>query len=419
MTPLTPTNTTPLRACERGGLAQARTPARRRTGSPMKNRTATEPQRIASEGLVRGLTGMGGPPTGNTGGKSSPQIQWDRRTLLLHWLRVTHPIADRQRLRSHLVKLFGLPDECKGGRYFYDNRERFSNGIEIWWGMRTSQTDDTDDDSRDRVCVDVPGSALEALDFDQLTDLACFLVLGGRVTRMDLAADAYHSERVGLVDAALESCMNNELCQAKRWKPHLDFEGNKPAARGVCIGLRGNLGSGRYVRVYDKGLETESLPAGQWERYEVEFADECATEAAIDIFDGRRDWEWRAWARINGAISFREDTAGACGNISRRPFTPWWQRWLDGSIPESTVPQRIPTRLFRHATWLIKAALPTVATLAQQTGISITEAINKLCGDNIAPKQDPRSIRVMIAEWRALLGEDGTFEHTDHRPCIC
>ena len=375
--------------------------------------------RIASEGLLRGLTRTGGPPTGNTGGKSSqPQVRWDRRTILLHWLRVSHPIAERQRIRRHLVDLFGLPDECKGGRYFFEHRERFGNGIEIWWGMRSSsQSDDSEQESRDRVCIDVPGSALETLEFDELTDLACFLVRGGRVRRMDLAADAYHSESVGLVDAALESCMSNELCQAKRWKPQLSFDGSDFESRGVCIGLRGNLGSGRFVRVYDKGLETKSLPAGRWERYEVEFADECATEAAIDVFDGRRDWEWRAWARINGAISFRQDTAGACGNISRRPFTDWWQHWLDGSMPEPTVPRRTPTRLFRHATWLTRTALPTIATLAHQSGMSLTHALSKLCGGHVAPKDDLRSMAVLLEEWRRFLGDPSILEPSEYPLC--
>lgn len=392
----TTTITEPRRACERGGLAQARTHAALRRDTPMKNRTSPKTER--SDGR---------PPLGNTGGKSTNTLSWDSRIILLHWLRSTFPATEHERIRNRLVELFGEPDEVRG-KWFYQRCERFRNNILLLSARRPSKpsetlTDDLPDDN-DHICIDVPGGALDDLEHDERLSLARFLIIGGRVTRIDIAADAYHTDRVGLIDCATESCFSQHLCGAKRWKQILEFDSGLPSSRGIVIGLRGNKGSGRYIRIYDKGLETGEAPEGTWERVECEFSADAANEAASDIFSCEERWEWRAWARLNGAISFREP-GDESGLLARRPYCDWWQKWLDGSTPSPTIPRRLPTRLQAHVDWLANTVLPTVATLANDAEIDVAHALELLCLRTVKPRKHDKSMRVMLAEWREAFRE--------------
>lgn len=341
------------------------------------------------------------PPNGNTGGKS-PTLTYSHREILIHWFRVVHPIDQLQRIRDELIRYFGEPDACNG-RWFFDHGERFSNGVLLLWG-RNGAPPDSDEEQSGTLCVDISGSVLDDMEYHDRIALCRFLALGGRVSRLDLAADAYHPSCVGLIDCALESCRRRELCGARRYKLHQEWDGDSLCARGVSIGKRGNLGSGRYIRIYDKGLETGEADQGTWERYEVEFSADCAAEAAAAIFSGSNDWEARAWARINGAISFRE-VGGTNGNLDRRPFTSWWQKWISDTMPEPTVPRRLPTPLVRHVEWLATQVLPTTARLAAETGMTIAETLDLLCADSVSPRKTDKRMRCLIREWRAFARE--------------
>lgn len=353
------------------------------------------------------------PRVGNTGGKS-PKVSYDTRTITCHWLRVIHQASDLPRIRAMLVERFGEPDQVRG-RWFYEHGERFSNGILLLSGAIASREKERVDDEAQHegtVCVDVCGSALDDLDSLDRARLCHDLSLGGRVSRLDLAVDAYHRDRVGLIDCIIDSCTKRELCGAKRWEPKASYDGASLVGYGVCIGRRGNLGSGRYLRVYDKGLEAGDRPAGRWERYEVEFSGDCAAEAAVDVFRDVAGWEPRAWARVCGAVSFREDDSSN-GELARRSLCAWWKAWIDGIEPLPTVPLRVETTLLRHARWLRETVLPTIARLADSARLPWTDALLELVGWEIKPRANDKYMRSMMDEWRSHLA--GWVEHLDGR----
>lgn len=361
------------------------------------------------------------PRVGNTGGKS-PSVRYDRRTITCHWLRVIHQAADHGRIRALLVERFGEPDQVRG-RWFYEHGERFSNGILLLSGAIASRekerVGDDEEQHEGTICVDVCGSALDDLDSLERAQLCHDLSLGGRVSRLDLAVDAFSRDRVGLIDRIVESCRKRELCGAKRWEPKASYDGADLVGYGVCIGRRGNLGSGRYLRVYDKGLEAGDRPAGQWERYEVEFSGDCAAEAAADVFRDVSGWEPRAWARVCGAVSFREDDSSN-GELARRTLCAWWAEWIAGIEPLPTVPTRVETTLQRHARWLRDTVLPTIARLADATRLPWTDALLELVGHDVKPRAADKYMRSMLAEWQRHLEGfvervDGTIEYVGRR----
>lgn len=352
--------------------------------------------------------GTGGPPIGNTGGKSP--IQCDARAISIHWLRVTHPGSRRYELRDRLVELFGEPDECRG-RWFYERGERFANGVLLLWGgasnARVGGEVAADGDGEEpggdgTCCVDVPGSAIDAIEPGERFGVCVELSLGGRVSRFDVAADAWHSERVGLIAAILDACARGELCGSRSWEPRVSYRGLDRVAWGVNLGLRGKKGSGRYVRVYDKGLESGELPEGRWERFEVEFTGDCAAEVASDVLSGGGDWESRAWGRVNGAVSFRE-VGASNGELARRPLVSWWARWVSGSVPVSTVMKRAVTTLERHAEWLAATVLPTVARLGREAGVPFTDVLYVLTRGQVRVRRTDKQMRTMLADWRRLV----------------
>ena len=352
---------------------------------------------VSRRGLRR-RSGSECPPSGNTGGK----VQWSERTVGCHWLRVVHPSASRDELRRELVRAFGEPDDVRG-RWFYEHGERFSNGTLLLWGTIVNREQADDDDAPgETCCVDVPGSAIDDMEPAERFNTLRRFTLGGRVTRIDLAADAVHAERVGLIEAATASCDAGELCGSRVFEPRRRTNAGEVEAFGLCIGRRGKAGSGRYVRMYDKGLETGERPMGQWERLEVEFSGDCAAEVGVDLFGGSNDWEPRAWARINGAISFRKSTGRR--ELSMRPIVTWWAEWIAGPTPLSTIMRRTETTLQRHTRWLTDTVLPTVARLGQEVGVSFTDALYRLCGPEVKARRSDKYMRAMVAEWRELLG---------------
>lgn len=352
---------------------------------------------------VRGPLGIGSPPNGNTGGNVAGQVRYQRRTITPHWLRVTHPESERQRIRAMLVKRFGEPDQVRG-RWFFEFGERFPNGALLMWGTIVGQNPD-EIDSEGVCCVDLSGSVLDDLDAMDRIALCVELTLGGKVTRLDLAVDAHHEDGVGLIDLAAGSLQAGECCGSKTWEPKIKYKSGEVTAYGVNIGARGKAGSGRYIRIYDKGLESGEAERGKWERFEVEFTKDCAAEAAADVFGCPNDWERRAWARVNGAVDFREVNSGADRHKDRRGRVAWWSAWIAGSTPVATVPKRVETTLERHTRWLTQTVLPTTARLAESVGVTFCDALYHLCGPSVEPRKCDKFMRAMLGEWRRILHE--------------
>lgn len=361
------------------------------------------PRRRGTASAGRGGGPFECPPNGNTGGNmTNPTIRFRTRTITPHWFRVTHPASRLSEIRARLVDLFGQPDRVRG-RWFFEHGERFGNGILLMWGSIVGSGADEMGDTDGICCVDVPGSALDGMDgLDRITFCVDFS-LGGRVTRLDLAVDAHHEDGVGLIDAAIASATGGELVGSRTWEPRIKFKSGEIVAYGVNFGQRGKDGSGRYIRVYDKGLEQGDAPLGQHERFEVEFTKDCASEVAADVFSCSSGWEERAWNRVNGAIGFYEDRPSAYGHRDRRRMVGWWAEWTTGSSPVTTVPRRQETTLERHTRWLVNTVMPTTARLAKEIKVSFTDALYHLCGPEIKPRADDKYMRSMLEEWRAIM----------------
>ncbi len=205
----------------------------------------------------------GRPPWVLRGAKSQVAVGID-------WLTITGPKSGLEEVTTMFEKTFG-PWVSKGGKGFQHGGSRvFANGAVIAF--------DDADKERPIIRVELNGNALASITGDESVELLRWLLMGRKCTRIDVRLDwqCPDGERIGLIDLATASCRGDELCRARRWKPHEDMSGTERVGHGLYIGRRGKDGSGRYLRIYDKGLETGERPTGTWERYEVEHTQEVA-----------------------------------------------------------------------------------------------------------------------------------------------
>lgn len=282
------------------------------------------------------------PPVGITGGKlrSRPEVALDwMRTVAL--VDLDDPAAhddERERAVSLLRAHYGEPARVGGGKDFYRYGVYWENGATVLYGH-----------SKAGPSLEVPGEALAELSFSEQVGLLTECMLGRRCTRLDIAVDFRDDRKVGLIDQVRELTVGpvregktdtagrvlTELVGAKRVRPHEEWVGSRCVNWGVDIGRRGSDGSGRFVRVYDKGLKSGTCLRGHWERWETQLCKDVANQVAVRLATAESHLEAVsfAWEQALGAVDFKEIRVRKSGLSEgelvperERPRSAWWQR---------------------------------------------------------------------------------------------
>jgi len=313
----------------------------------------------------------GCPPWVLRGAKSQVAVGID-------WFTCTGPKAGLETVTTELERRFGTWISKAGVGFQRGGSRRFDRGVTISF--------DDDEKQKPIIRVELPGKALAGMDGDDVAALIRWLMLGRKCTRIDIRCDwqCPDGERVGLIDLVTRSCRHDEHCHAKRWRPYEDFDGVERVGHGVYIGKRGKDGSGRFVRVYDKGLETNERPAGTWERWEVEHSGEVANEVAVAVAlsDG---WVFTAMSIALGAVDFRQNNGSR--ELDRRPRVEWWSKVLEGVDPVNVREKRTPTDFERNVGWMRQTVAPKMKAMALASGQSFGEVAADLLGD-VLPHRD-------------------------------
>lgn len=281
---------------------------------------------------------------------------------------------------------FGDPEEGRG-RYFFAKKRRYEGGAELLYESVQG---------RDECVVDLSGAVLGTMEQWESWQLLGALFRAGftRVTRLDVALD-FKAEDVRLVEAVRASCERAELTGAKRYGLMTEFVGVRLATNMVRIGRRGNNGSGRFARVYDKGLESGKCGANKWHRFEVEYTGEVAglafsmlLQAELPGVDGVRmgdvarcvSWEQQAVAMVLGAFDFRE--ANGSRELKRRPRCKWWSALL-GAVEgvRMRAKKAEASSLERTATWIRRCVMPTLVSMARRTGQEVGSVLGDIVGE--------------------------------------
>lgn len=324
----------------------------------------------------------------------------------LDWVRGVGKIPQLDFVRLWAEGLFGKP-EAAGGQYFYREALRFPGGLSIHYNGRTASVLGT-------LVVDVPGGLLACMSGDRRVNLLADLVeFGLRPTRVDVAFDLFAEpgECVGLIAAVHASCKRDELCGCRAWDYREPMRGgNKRRGHSIYLGRRGNVGSGRMVRVYDKGLEMKCRPEGEHERWEVEFTGEVAEKVAAKILE-RGEWDQVCMALALGAVDFRE--CNGRRELSRRPRAGWWserlQKWLKGEpLVRVKAEPREPT-LDGTVAWLRAQVGPTLRAMARVADCSIGDVWDDVMKGAPEPKREGM-VRQVCWEYYQRLVRRGELE---------
>jgi len=236
-----------------------------------------------------------------------------------------------------------------------------------------------DHDGKHRDCIiQMPGSFLQPLTMDDKLGLLAYLLtfMGSHCTRIDIAND-WRGEGINLVEHVRAACMNDELCKARVWSNIAKYDRKVIDGETVAIGQRGKNGSGRYIRLYDKGLEQGTSGRGTWVRWEAEFTKAVADQVARDIL-ASTDPIKTARGYVFGAVEFREANGK---RIRDRPLCGWWKDLIaDTKTLRATMP-RTKSDLDSTCRWLQKQVMPTLQGLSDLIGKTVPAFVSEHVGE--------------------------------------
>ena len=238
------------------------------------------------------------------------------------WIRLVGPDSQANWLIQRLRKTYG---DCipHSGAKFFRAGAFWHPGILASWGHKSKI-----------IMIDLQGSRLACTpvaEFMQLTNE--ILMHGFHCTRIDLAVDHVGMD-LKLYEHAKASCETGELCKLRSYSPDPEFKSDGIATR-LLLKL-GKRTSPICVRIYDKGLETKTLPVGQWERFEVEFKDDRAYEVCMKLCSDGAHINEALWRYVIGAVDFR--TINGRSEILRRPLVQWWAEYIGQAEPLNSPP---------------------------------------------------------------------------------
>ncbi len=299
----------------------------------------------------------------------------NQHSIGLHWLRGTVPQEREEDLCIYISEVFqkSEPVAQEWGRWRYDRSINFEPlGVTVYF-------DSTPDRGRNihagRCCLDVPGSAIDILSPDDQRQFIRELILRFhfRASRFDIAFDDY-KRRVEVSD--VYDCYQEGAVVGFRRADR--YIGQKSPGKkgkindGLTFGVRGSSGSGKYMRIYDKGLESEGRE--NFIRWELELTGRCAFEVCSKVLlcPDVPSYGGLLGAVIAGIIDFRVRAKGTGQkkNASRRERMEWWSRIVDvlggdeirvrGKVPEATIE--------RTATWVRRQVSGSLAAVRKALG---------------------------------------------------
>ncbi len=238
-----------------------------------------------------------------------------RDVIGIDWLNVTGATPTWAENARHLLASIsdGTP-EVRGGRHNYKTRLAWPSGVNLYLEHASSGG-----------LVEITGGAAGILGGARLHHLLRQLLQGGRCTRIDLCRDLHFAEPSTLLRDALSSSRAGEHCHVRQYKV---FHEGEHAHNEVLTGLYlGSTQSPRFVRLYDKGVESATAPPCRWLRWEAQLREDHANEAAMMIAEVD-EWGPIAASLAMSVVDFRRVTGSP--HIDRRPRVRWFESLCQG-----------------------------------------------------------------------------------------
>jgi hypothetical protein len=276
------------------------------------------------------------------------------------WLNlVGHGEAARASMLEVLQRWLGPGQARLGGLHSYREGWQFESGAILTWSP-----------GRDDWLVSINGSTFGLVGQDQhlafLLDVSRFM---SHATRLDVRIDDYTRKLIDLdqIEAARQAVnfTGYKVCEFVPGRDRVKSGKLENQGHTINFGGRGKDGGGRFIRFYDKGLESKGLINST--RAEVEFSKRHAAEAFKQLVEMlRRDPEPVRVAvflggLVTGAIDFVE--RGNHRHIARMLRLSWWARLVAAA-------GQVKLKVERAASTLNRC----LAALVQQYGRKLARA---------------------------------------------
>ena len=298
----------------------------------------------------------------------------------LHWLRGSILETRKAWLVRMFCVLFGPDYEIQNwGFWRYDRSYKWPCGATIHYHSTQAGSDET----LGRISLELSGKVLDSLDPWVIGMLCCNLDRHGfQPTRLDLYLDDPNR-------SIIPSDLYKTVCERGRpgQKPiRADFSGFRiidDRSRlkknvglihdEVTFGLRGNLGSGKYLRVYDKNLESKGQNKAI--RWELELSDHKARgvfHRIVNAFSQHSDIDEIASAigqTIGGCIDFlhRTDRAGD-KNLNRLKRYRFWQAFIDNVGRVKIAAKKIVRTIEKSENWIDRQVMAILQMIRKAKG---------------------------------------------------
>lgn len=305
----------------------------------------------------------------------------DRGKLGIHWLRGTVLDTKMKWAVDRFIMLFGPEYEEKhyGVLPMYDRHYCWPSGAKIMFHSTEAGSDLTDG----RIALEIPGLALEALPMLHIAQLCKALDRRGfQATRLDVFYD--DTRRLVTPSVLLRTVYEAGLFPddpvKEDWQHFRVMTPKIRVKKGVGVthdevtfGLRGSSGSGKYLRIYDKQLESND-----WNnaiRYELELSRHkarLAFQKIVEAWSGGQDTSGLVSVlgeMIGGCIDFRERTDRAGDkNLGRLKRYHFWQTIIDSIGRAALIGKRVVRTIEKAATWVSTQVVGTLQMITKAKG---------------------------------------------------
>ena len=289
------------------------------------------------------------PPGGNTGGKFTTIEIGEGFTVKIDWLSVVFPEEKREAVREEVSRYLG---SC-------EFKPRGIHGYQKCWVWEHFGAVLTWSDGRHDALLSMNGRSVDQVHVSQqLHFLKALEEIGVRCSRLDIALDD-HKRRIEPDDVEREfeagHVVGYRLGTPHRPKRRVKGQTLVEGA-SFELGRRGADGSGKFLVVYDKTLESDGeIDAIRWE---LRFSKEAADTAFL-VLSSSRDLpslSCKLTRYVGGAVDFR--SSPHLTNLSRRPRLAWWEYFVGIlGAAELKVPRQRPP-LQQSIEWVRRSLAP-------------------------------------------------------------
>ena len=284
--------------------------------------------------------------------KSNTQVPF-RAEVSLDWLAGSFPGENTPAIKILLEQVTGsrFPDEYSGSRFYGQVYVNFPGAV-LQTHPRTDHTT--------RCALQLSGKVLAKIEpVNQLFLMKELASLGFNCTRIDICIDDYTKTiSPDCVKEAVDSGNQTGFCLA----PYAEWRSSgcvgEEQSKTYCLGRRGRYGSGKYIRCYNKYLESKGEIDSN--RFEVEFTDAYSKNAFATLTGfPTSSWAGVMIGLITGAIDFIDRSSskvvGECVRLD------WWSAIVDDSGRIRVSKPRKDKTIKKAIGWVERQVLPTLA----------------------------------------------------------